>query len=84
MNRESIQTYHLKKLAFVYLRQSSPTQVKRNTEGEERQRRMHNLIREMGWPEQQIVLLRGDTGNSGGSQHGSEEYQRILEGVLAD
>jgi DNA invertase Pin-like site-specific DNA recombinase len=84
MNRESIQTCHLEKLAFVYLRQSSPTQVKRNTEGEERQRRMHNVIREMGWPEQQIVLLRGDTGNSGGTQHGREEYQRILEGVLAD
>ena len=39
MNREPIRSWHLERLAFVYLRQSSLTQVKRNTEGEERQRR---------------------------------------------
>src|SRR5204863_8479054 len=84
MNREPIRAWHLEKLAFVYLRQSSLTQVRRNTEGEERQRRMHDLIRELGWPEEQVVVLRGDTGNSGSSQHGREDYQRMLAAVLAD
>lgn len=50
MNREPIQSRHLEKLAFVYLRQSSITQVKRNTEGEERQRRMQDVIEALGWP----------------------------------
>ena len=84
MNREPIQSRHLEKLAFVYLRQSSITQVKRNTEGEERQRRMQDVIEALGWPRQQISLLRGDTGNSGGSLHGREDYQRMLAAVLAN
>ena len=84
MNRESIRPWHLERLAFVYLRQSSLTQVKRNTEGEERQRRMRAVIQELGWPEQEIVVLRGDTGNSGSSQHGRADYQRMLEAIIAD
>ncbi len=84
MNREAIRPWHLERQAFVYLRQSSLTQVNRNTEGEERQRRMRDLIQELGWPDKRIIVLRGDTGNSGSSQHGREDYQRMLEAVLAD
>ena len=84
MNREPIRSKHLERLAFVYLRQSSLAQVRKNTEGEERQRRMRNVVQELGWPDQQIVVLRGDTGNSGSSQHGREDYRRMLEAVLSD
>jgi DNA invertase Pin-like site-specific DNA recombinase len=45
---------------------------------------MRTVIQGLGWPEQQIVVLRGDTGNSGSSQHGRDDYQRILEAVLGD
>jgi DNA invertase Pin-like site-specific DNA recombinase len=45
---------------------------------------MRQSIKELGWPEHQIVVLRGDTGNSGSSQHGRDDYQRMLEAVLAE
>ena len=35
-----ISRWHLERTAFVYLRQSSPQQVKKNVESAERQRRM--------------------------------------------
>jgi len=83
MNQDVIHPWHLERLAFVYLRQSSPTQVKRNLEGKERQRRMRQHVLELGWPEQQICMLAGDTGNSGGSLHGRDDYQRMLEAVVS-
>ncbi|MFZ5828883.1 MAG: recombinase family protein, partial [Planctomycetota bacterium] len=83
MNREAIRPWHLERLAFVYLRQSSPMQVKRNLEGKARQRRMREHVIELGWPQQQVCVLGGDTGNSGGSLHGRDDYQSMLEAVVA-
>lgn len=78
-----IKKHHLQKKAFVYLRQSSPTQVKRNVEGSRRQRQMGDRMKELGWPAARICLLGGDTGNSGSTLHGRDDYQTIVEGVLA-
>ena len=78
-----IKKHHLQKTAFVYLRQSSPTQVKKNVEGARRQRQMADRMKQLGWPTARIRLLGGDTGNSGGTLHGRDEYQTIVEGVLA-
>jgi DNA invertase Pin-like site-specific DNA recombinase len=83
MTIEKIKPYHREKIAYVYLRQSSPGQVKKNVEGGRRQRRMQDRVQELGWPAARIRLLGGDTGKSGGSQHGREDYQIILEGVLS-
>jgi len=82
MPNEKIKKHHLEKMAFVYLRQSSPTQVKRNVEGSRRQRQMQDRMKELGWPAKQIRLLGGDTGNSGSTLHGREDYQSIVAGVL--
>ena len=45
MNERAITTAHLEKTAFVYLRQSSPTQVKRNVESGRRQRGMVERVK---------------------------------------
>ncbi len=82
MSNETVKKHHLQKMAFVYLRQSSPTQVKRNVEGSRRQRQMQDRMKELGWSTKQIRLLGGDTGNSGSTLHGREDYQLIVEGVL--
>ena len=83
MNREAILQWHLERLAFVYLRQSSPCQVRRNTESTTRQRRMRDHVAALGWPEHQIIVLGADTGNSASSQHGRADYQGMLESVIA-
>ena len=82
MTVERIEPQYREKTAYVYLRQSSPGQVKKNVEGGRRQRRMQERVQELGWPATRICLLGGDTGQSGESQHGREDYQVILEGVL--
>jgi len=82
MTLEKIKKQHLQKTAFVYLRQSSPGQVKKNVEGSRRQRRMEDRMKQLGWPASRIRLLGDDTGNSGSSLHGRDDYQLILEGVL--
>jgi DNA invertase Pin-like site-specific DNA recombinase len=82
MTTEKIKKHHLQNTAFVYLRQSSPTQVKRNVEGSRRQRQMERRMKELGWPATRIRLLGGDTGNSGSTLHGREDYQTMVEGVL--
>lgn len=83
MNEQMIKIQHLEKTAFVYLRQSSPTQVKRNVESGRRQRGMVDRVKDLGWPATQIELLGGDTGMSGSSLHGRDDYQVILSGVLS-
>lgn len=84
MNHEVILPWHLERIAFVYLRQSSPSQVRRNTESAVRQRRMKEHVAALGWPDNQIKVLGGDTGNSGSSQHGRDDYQGMLEAVVAE
>lgn len=80
---EKIKAHHREKSVYVYLRQSSPGQVKKNVEGGRRQRRMQDRVKELGWPAARIRLLGGDTGQSGESQHGREDYQIILGAVLS-
>ena len=82
MNDQKISRWHLERLAFVYLRQSSPHQVKNNTESAKRQRRMRHLVKDLGWPERQIRLMGGDTAKSGSSLHGRDEYHTILKAVM--
>jgi len=83
MHDRMIKIHHLEKTAFVYLRQSSPGQVKRHLESGRRQCGMVDRVRELGWPTTQIELLGGDTGLSGSSLHGRNDYQVMLKGVLS-
>jgi DNA invertase Pin-like site-specific DNA recombinase len=82
MIHPQIKPHHLEKLAFVYLRQSSPTQVKKNVESGRRQRQMQDRVQQFGWPVSAIQVLGGDTGRSGSTVHGRDEYQVMLEAVL--
>ena len=83
MNDRMIKIHHLEKRAFVYVRQSSPTQVKRNVESGRRQRGMVQRVKELGWPATQIEMLGGDTGHSGSTLHGRDDYQVMLNGILS-
>jgi len=55
---------------------------KNNLEGAERQRRMRHRARELGWPDQQVQTLGGDTGRSGSTQHGRDDYQTMLQAIM--
>lgn len=82
MTQITIKSCHLERTAYVYLRQSSPGQVRRNREGQQRQQAMLERVAALGWPAPKIVLLDGDTGHSGSSQHGRGDFQILLEAIV--
>ena len=82
MTHSLIKPHHLDRLAYVYLRQSSPTQIRKNHEGRRRQQAMVEHVASLGWPESRIVLLDQDSGQSGSSQHGRADLHRLLEAIV--
>jgi DNA invertase Pin-like site-specific DNA recombinase len=56
---------HLSRLAYVYLRQSSPAQVEHNRESTARQYALAAKAAELGWPAQQVLVIDEDLGVSG-------------------
>ena len=82
MPHNTIHVRHLERFAFVYVRQSSPGQVRNNVESRKRQLRMRQHVQQLGWPDAHVRLLGGDTGRSGSSQHGRDDYQSLLEAVI--
>lgn len=90
MNNEVIRTHpavtpdHLRRLAVVYIRQSTPEQVRDNTGSAAFQRSLVAVARSYGWADSQIVLLEDDLGKSGSSVDGRTDWQRLQEMVDAD
>jgi DNA invertase Pin-like site-specific DNA recombinase len=56
---------HLERLAVVYLRQSSPRQVRENFRSTERQYALAEEAARLGWESERIVVVDGDLGISG-------------------
>jgi DNA invertase Pin-like site-specific DNA recombinase len=63
--RAKITASHLAHQAIVYLRQSSPAQVENNRGSTQRQYALANRARELGWSDEQIVVIDEDLGLSG-------------------
>jgi len=55
---------HWKRWAYVYIRQSDPTQVRDHQESTRRQYELKNRARQLGWPDERIVVIDQDLGQS--------------------
>jgi DNA invertase Pin-like site-specific DNA recombinase len=55
---------HRRRRAVVYVRQSTPGQVERNTESAMRQYGLAERAVELGWPPESVVVVDEDTGRS--------------------
>ena len=64
-DRAKITPSHLSRQAIVYLRQSTPSQVEHNRESTDRQYALATKARELGWPDDRIVVIDEDLGLSG-------------------
>jgi DNA invertase Pin-like site-specific DNA recombinase len=82
MTHTLIKPHHLERSAYVYARQSSPGQVRRNREGRQRQHAMVDHVAGLGWPQSRIILLDHDSGRTGSSQHGRADLHRLLEAIV--
>ena len=74
-----IQSFHLQKTAFVYLRQSTMYQVMHNQESTERQYALSRKAIDYGWSPSLVQVLDGDLGRSGSNTAGREGAIFVLE-----
>jgi DNA invertase Pin-like site-specific DNA recombinase/predicted DNA-binding transcriptional regulator AlpA len=79
--RAKITASHLARQAIVYLRQSSPAQVEHNRESTQRQYALANRSRELGWSDEQIVLIDEDLGLSGAGSVARAGFARLTTEV---
>ncbi len=79
MMDDKIQSTHLERTAFVYVRQSSLQQVRDHTEGQLRQYALVERARTLGFRE--TVLIDEDQGRSGSGQQERPGFGRLLSAV---
>jgi hypothetical protein len=65
IEKTKIEATHLARLALVYVRQSTATQLERNKESTDRQYRLVERAIELGWKREQIIVIDEDLGRSG-------------------
>jgi DNA invertase Pin-like site-specific DNA recombinase len=79
--RAKITATHLSRQAIVYLRQSSAAQVEHNRESTERQYALASKARELGWPEDRILVIDEDLGLSGSGSVARSGFARLTAEV---
>jgi len=78
MSSAKVQKAHLERLALIYVRQSTFVQVIKNRESGLRQYDLALRARELGWREDQVVVIDEDQGHSGASTHDRSGFGRIM------
>lgn len=76
-----IQTTHLQRAAFVYIRQSTPSQVAHNRESTARQYALANRACQLGWRQDQVVIIDEDLGLSGATPDKRSGFARLTSEV---
>ncbi len=78
---QKITTSHLKRGAYLYVRQSTLRQVLENTESTERQYGLRQRAVALGWPNDSVIVIDTDLGQSGASAVDREGFQRLVTEV---
>jgi DNA invertase Pin-like site-specific DNA recombinase len=76
-----VHPHHLARHAYLYVRQSSLRQVQENVESAKRQYALRSRATALGWPEEHIVVIDADQGESGASAAWREGFQRLVAEV---
>jgi DNA invertase Pin-like site-specific DNA recombinase len=77
----TIQPRHLKRRAYLYVRQSTLRQVLENGESTKRQYDLRQRAITLGWPSDQVIVIDTDLGQSGASAVDREGFQRLVSEV---
>ena len=76
-----VERVHLRRAAYVYVRQSTAAQVERNTESLERQYELVDRAVALGWAAGDVVVVDRDLGVSAKSTAGREGFERLVADV---
>ncbi len=75
---------HLRRRAFVYVRQSTFEQVRFNTGSTLVQLSQRECIKKLGWGDDMIEVLTGDLGTTGTDASVRDDWQRLLQAIGED
>src|SRR5687767_1959962 len=78
---QKVKPTHLKRCAYLYIRQSTLRQVQENTESTKRQYALRQHAVALGWQQDQIIVIDSDLGQSGASAADREGFQRLVTEV---
>jgi len=78
---QKISELHRNKPAYIYLRQSTPSQVFHHHESTERQYALRELALELGWNEAAIRTLDRDLGKTGTEMTRREDFKTLVADV---
>lgn len=72
---------HLKRNAYLYVRQSTLRQVFENSESTKRQYALRERAVALGWRLDRVITIDGDLGQSGASAVDRDGFQRLVAEV---
>ena len=81
LSDERVTTAHRAKLAYIYVRQSSPGQVRHHQESTELQYRLVERAVLLGWPRERVHVIDDDLGKSGASSRNRQGFQSLIAEV---
>src|SRR5215831_13902913 len=76
-----IAEHHRSKPAYIYLRQSTPGQVRHHQESTERQYALRDMAIGLGWSESLIRTLDRDLGKTGTEMEAREDFKTLVADV---
>ena len=76
-----VRSEHLQRDAFLYIRQSTPRQVLRNTESTKRQYALRDRAVALGWPIERIHTLDDDQGRTAATAEHRDGFQKLVSEV---
>src|SRR5579864_5306803 len=76
-----VTTEHLRREAFIYVRQSTPRQVVENIESTQRQYALRDRAIALGWPNERIHIIDDDLGISGEHADNRDGFQHLVSEV---
>ncbi len=81
LSSEKVTSGHLARDAYVYVRQSTPSQVIQHTESLARQYELRERAQALGWPAHQVVVIDADLGRSGADATARTGFRELVADV---
>jgi excisionase family DNA binding protein len=81
LTTDKITASHRSRDAYVYVRQSTPTQMVQHTESLARQYELRERAVALGWPAHQVVVIDADLGRSGAQTDGRLGFKELVAEV---
>jgi excisionase family DNA binding protein len=81
LTTDKISASHRSRDAYVYVRQSTPTQMVQHTESLARQYELRERAVALGWPGHQVVVIDVDLGRSGAQTDGRTGFKELVADV---